>query len=524
LCDRSNFPLKEAVEAVAIEETEAMEEEQVDMNKSSSQEAVVVKKDKHADKRTLAKRAQYCRSILKWKEKQRKLEERLIGKERLTLKANQYRLLVPTNLAEKLLKDGKLQSIIDQVKEEDSDADIIVDVSQEAAVDDNLESMEVEEKKESNELKRAADSVLVIQAETQAGLEKALLLLAPELHITDSNPPRAGFELRLMVPSHCTIHIIGEAGKTITEIRKDPTLFVQVYRDMLPFSQENVVRVQHREYEGLVKTVTKLFDLYAETKTSADIVQYKPFWFKECAYDNTGSYTDTFHYERTVTRSSRNTPFYEDIIQRERQKRKLKMAEEAAMSPPPTVRYRRGPGARVPPLMRGGAGPNMGMYGGYGPPRAGRMRSLRGQRGFPMRGRGAPAPMTYDPSYEYSVYDYHEDTYTNSAYGYHEEPYTSEWESHIGEYSDEGYEEDSFAAGIAFGIALARKENTIGMNGRARRPRGMGLGSRGGRGAGGMGGASNGIGTSMRGIRSGMRGARAGVRGMGYNGGYHWGN
>ena len=44
LCDRSNFPLKEAVEAVAIEETEAMEEEQVDMNKSSSQEAVVVKK------------------------------------------------------------------------------------------------------------------------------------------------------------------------------------------------------------------------------------------------------------------------------------------------------------------------------------------------------------------------------------------------------------------------------------------------------------------------------------------------
>ena len=135
----------------------------------------------------------------------------------MTPEADQYRLLVPTELAEKLSETDKLQTIIDQIKEEDLESDIILQLSEESKVEtswviiegDKESTEETKSGEDESSTQKAADSILIIQA-TREGLEKALSLLAPELHLADSDPPRKGYELRLMVPNHCLSVILGE--------------------------------------------------------------------------------------------------------------------------------------------------------------------------------------------------------------------------------------------------------------------------------------------------------------------------
>ena len=183
-------------------------------------------------------------------------------------------------------------------------------------------------------------------------------------------------------------------------MREQTTSFIQDFTDPLPVSQENTVRIQHKQYEGLVNAVVKIYDLIADVKSSVGIVLYKPFWFKQCAHDNTGSYTDTFYYEKTLPANNRNTPFYDNSKAIEKRKRKLeatKKIQENTKRKAALMRGgaagKRGRGAPGPwmrgaphPGMglrgRGRGGPGMGMYPGFRPPRAGRMRGFGAQVRF----------------------------------------------------------------------------------------------------------------------------------------------
>jgi len=524
--------VEEEAPVKTVESEEKAEETVTDeVQKVEEEKEKTVEKKKNVRKLTEAGR-------LRWEAKQKKLEELLVGKERVTPEADQYRLLVPTSLAEKLSETDKLQTIIDQIKEEDLESDIILQLSEESKVEtswvviegDKESTEETKSEEDESSTQKAADSILIIQA-TREGLEKALSLLAPELHLADSDPPRKGYELRLMVPNHCLSVILGEGGKTVLGLREQTTSFIQAFTDPLPVSQENTVRIQHKQYEGLVNAVVKIYDLISDVKSSVGIVQYKPFWFKQCAHDNTGSYTDTFYYEKTLPANNRNTPFYDNSKAIEKRKRKLeatKKIQENTKKKAALTRGgsagKRGRGAPGPwmrgaphPGMgmrgRGRGGPGMGMYPGFRPPRAGRMRGFGAQR-FPsspaLRGRGGPPPsMHYAASYDdgsYNDYGYFNDSYMDSAYmgdSYMNESYYGE------SYTDE----DSFAAGMAEGLAAgmamaARKASAIGTSGRARRPRGRGLAARGA--------------MSTRGARGATMGRNMGaaMRGMGYGGGY----
>merc|ERR1719494_1527339 len=104
------------------------------MEETPAQEAVEeMKEEQPAEKKQWK---QVVKKLeVRWQEKQRRLEALLEGKERLTPEENQYKLLVPTHLAEKLSEGDKLQTIIDQVQEEDPDAYITLQVSQETEVE-----------------------------------------------------------------------------------------------------------------------------------------------------------------------------------------------------------------------------------------------------------------------------------------------------------------------------------------------------------------------------------------------------
>merc|ERR1719494_1323958 len=104
------------------------------MEETPAQEAVEeMKEEQPAEKKQWK---QVVKKLeVRWQEKQRRLEALLEGKERSTPEENQYKLLVPTHLAEKLSEGDKLQTIIDQVQEEDPDAYITLQVSQETEVE-----------------------------------------------------------------------------------------------------------------------------------------------------------------------------------------------------------------------------------------------------------------------------------------------------------------------------------------------------------------------------------------------------
>merc|ERR1719494_288128 len=182
------MPPKKA--AGAVEEPAVEEEAPVKTVESEEKAEKTVEKKKNGRKLTEAGR-------LRWEAKQKKLEELLVGKERVTPEADQYRLLVPTEVAEKLSETDKLQTIIDQIKEEDLESDIILQLSEESKVEtswviiegDKESTEETKSGEDESTTQKAADSILIIQA-TREGLEKALSLLAPELHLADSDPPR----------------------------------------------------------------------------------------------------------------------------------------------------------------------------------------------------------------------------------------------------------------------------------------------------------------------------------------------
>merc|ERR1719494_1788979 len=186
----------EAVEEPAVEEESPVSEEKAEETVTDEVQKVEEEKEKTVEKKKNVRKLTEA-GRLRWEAKQKKLEELLVGKERVTPEADQYRLLVPTELAEKLSETDKLQTIIDQIKKEDLESDIILQLSEESKVEtswviiegDKESTEETKSGEDESSTQKAADSILIIQA-TREGLEKALSLLAPELHLADSDPPR----------------------------------------------------------------------------------------------------------------------------------------------------------------------------------------------------------------------------------------------------------------------------------------------------------------------------------------------